>query len=359
MLHFHPLKIAEVRPETYDSVCIVFEVPDDLKESYRFVQGQHLTLKTTLDGEEVRRTYSICSGVDDGVLRIGIRKVKDGRFSTWANKKLETGQTIDVLTPTGGFHTELGPANEKTYLAIAGGAGITPILSIIKTTLVTEPNSRFILLFGNRTTTSIMFREDLEDLKNRFMGRLSIHHFLDGEEQDIDVYSGAIVPDRLRELFGKLFEPSNVDEFFVCGPNTMIEDISGLLVESGVSPDHIHFEHFTTEPLREQKTAGGKKAEEVAAKYCRVTVILDGIRSEFDVESSDQTLLDAALDLGTELPFACKGGVCGTCRAVLKEGRVDMATNYALEDYEIEAGFVLACQSRPLTDRVVLDFDEA
>ena len=359
MLHFHSLRVAEVRPETFDSVSIVFDVPDELRDAYRFMQGQHLTLKAELDGEELRRSYSICAGVDDNVLRVGVRKVKGGRFSTWLNKELQVGQSLDVLTPTGGFHAELNPEHEKTYLAIAGGAGITPVFSIIKTTLMTEPRSRFILLFGNRTTSSIMFREDLEDLKNEYMDRFAMHHFLDQEEQDIDIYNGPIDPDRLGRLTGELFDPEAVDEFFICGPNTMIEDLAEELKDKGVDSDHIHFEHFNTDTAQKPAAAPAMTREEVPQTQCRVTVILDGVQTEFSLDGSGESLLDAALNSGNELPFSCKGGVCGTCRALLKEGQVEMASNFALEDYEIEEGFILACQSHPLTDKIVLDFDEA
>ncbi len=359
MLHFHTLKVAEVRPETFDSVSVVFDVPDELRDAYRFIHGQHLTLKADLEGEDLRRSYSICSGVDDGVLRVGVRKIKGGRFSTWINEQLKPGQSLEVLTPTGGFHTELDADNEKNYLAIAGGAGITPVFSIIKTTLMTEPKSRFILLFGNRTTSSIMFREDLEDLKNQYMDRFAIHHFLDQEEQDIDIYNGPIDPDRLGRLTGELFNPKAVDEFFICGPNTMIEDLAEELKDKGVDSDHIHFEHFNTDTTEEPVAAPAMTREEAPQTQCRVTVILDGVQTEFSLDGSGESLLDAALNSGNELPFSCKGGVCGTCRALLKEGQVEMASNFALEDYEIEEGFILACQSHPLTDKIVLDFDEA
>ena len=360
MVQFHTLKVADVRRETDDAVAITFDVPDALKNEFRFTQGQHLNLKAMIKGEEVRRSYSICAGVDDGLIRIGVKRIPDGLFSSFANDALKPGAEIDAMAPTGHFFTPLEPAAARTYVAFAASVGITPILSIIKTTLSREPNSEFTLVFGNRTTGSIMFREELEDLKNRYMGRFSLFHVLSREEQDADLFNGRIDADKVRVLAHSLIPVKDVDEFFLCGPETMIDGATGALLELGVNKDHIHFELFHTDlPASELAKQHEPKARETKADTVRVAVIVGGARTEFEMPlDSDDSLLDAAIDAGADAPFSCKGGVCSTCRAKVLEGKVDMDVNYALEDHEVEEGFVLTCQSHPLTDTVVLDYDE-
>jgi ring-1,2-phenylacetyl-CoA epoxidase subunit PaaE len=358
MLHFHPLQIVELKRETEDSISITFDVPAELKDTYRFVQGQHLALRTRLNGEEIRRTYSLCGAVGEERLRIAIKRHPGGRFSTWANEKLAVGARVEVLAPAGSFHTPLHPSNARAYVAVAAGSGITPVMSILKTTLATEPRSRFILCYGNRTVASIMFREELEDLKNRYMTRLSVHHFLSREQRDVELYNGRIDGDKTAEICRTLCPPSQVDAYFVCGPSTMIDDVSAALRAAGVSPERIHAEHFATStPAAEP----GARTAPASDERCSVTVVLDGRQSQFEMGlgPEGESILDAALASGLELPYSCKAGVCTMCRAKLTEGKVDFTVNYGLEPFEIEEGIILTCQASPLSDRVVVDFDEA
>lgn len=360
MLHFHTLEVAEVRPETSDAVSVSFKVPPELESEYRYRQGQHIALRTRIDGQEVRRTYSICSAVEDRLLRVVIKRQEGGGlFSDFANEKLEPGQTLDVLTPTGSFHTDLDAQSRRSYVGFAAGSGITPLISIIKTTLSNEPDSRFVLFYGNRTTSSIIFHEDLEDLKNQYLERFAVHFFLTREARDVELYNGRLDKQKCHEILETLCPVDSVDEFFVCGPSTMIEDVTESLQSAGVDKKRIHFERFTT-ALARKKPEQRKKSRPVGGQSAqsRVAVILDGMRTEFSMDYDGDSLLDAALEHGADLPFSCKGGVCCTCRAKLKEGKVDMAANYALEPHELEAGFILACQARPVTDRVVIDYDQ-
>ena len=360
MARFHVLKIADVVRETEDAVVITFELPAELAEDYAYVQGQHLTLRRDIGGEDIRRNYSICNGVDEGRLAIAIKKVEGGRFSSFANDALKPGDSLEVMTPTGSFHTTLDPAQAKTYVAFAAGSGITPIISIIKTTLAREPESRFLLFYGNRSVASIIFREALEDLKDRYLERFSLYHVLSREKQEVELFNGRLDAAKAGALVAAFCPVESIDEAFVCGPGTMIEAVSGKLMDLGVPEAKIHFELFTTDvqrapelhPVEHGKVEGSGDAAEI-------TVILDGVRTRFKLPYDGESLLDAALKEGLDLPFSCKGGVCSTCRAKVVEGKVDMAVNYALEDAEVAAGFVLTCQSHPLTDSVILDYDEA
>ncbi|MCB0586378.1 MAG: phenylacetate-CoA oxygenase/reductase subunit PaaK [Phaeodactylibacter sp.] len=355
MPKFHPLKIKEVRREAGECVSVAFEVPEALKPEYRFTQGQHLTLKAELDGEEVRRSYSICASPYDGVLRVAIKKLEGGRFSTFANEKLKAGDTLEVMTPMGRFFTELDPANEKHYVAFAAGSGITPILSIMKAVLQREPKSEFTLFYGNQKVDTIIFREEIEGLKNEYMGRLSVHHILSRELQGSELFSGRIDAGKCSTFCDKLIDPQEVDEFFLCGPETMIHDIRDTLTGMGVDKKKIHFELFIAGLNgKAQKKKEQRKGESVAAT---VQITLDGNSFEFPLTSTQDTILEAAHKAGANLPFACKGGVCCTCRAKLMEGEVEMDVNYALEPDEVEAGYILTCQSHPKTDKVVVDFD--
>ncbi|MCB9048129.1 MAG: phenylacetate-CoA oxygenase/reductase subunit PaaK [Lewinellaceae bacterium] len=355
MPKFHPLKIKEVRHETEECVSVAFEVPEALKPEYRFIQGQHLTLKTELDGEEVRRSYSICASPYDDVLRVAIKKLDGGRFSTFANEKLQAGDTLEVMTPMGRFFTELNPANAKLYVAFAAGSGITPILSIMKAVLQAEPKSEFTLFYGNRRTDTIIFHEEIEGLKNEYMGRLSVHHILSRELQGSELFSGRIDAEKCSAFCSKLIDPKEVDEYFLCGPESMIHDIRDTLTEMGVDKGKIHFELFIAG--LNGKTQKKKETAKVQSVNASINITLDGNSFEFPLTSGNDTILEAALKAGANLPFACKGGVCCTCRAKLLEGEVEMDVNYALEPEEVEAGYILTCQSHPKTDRVVVDFD--
>jgi ring-1,2-phenylacetyl-CoA epoxidase subunit PaaE len=357
---FHSLKVADVRRETDDTVSIAFEVPDALAAEYAFQQGQYLTLRAHLGGEEVRRSYSICSGLDEGELRVAVKKVEGGAFSTFANENLSPGSELEVMTPTGRFTTPLDPAAARTYALFASGSGITPILSIAKTLLAREPHAKVLLFYGNRTVGSIIFREQLEDLKNRYLGRFGLYHVLSREKQEAELFSGRLDKGKVKTFCRTLLNPAAVDAFFVCGPDTMIGDVTGALEEIGVPKDKVHFELFNTNPagmVKPKPIEHGRR--EAKGEVAHVTVILDGVSHDFELGFDGQSILDAATEKGLDLPFSCKGGVCCTCRAKVQEGKVDMAVNYALEEEEVAQGFVLTCQSRPLTDTVVLDYDQA
>lgn len=311
-----------------------------------------------INGEELRRSYSICSSPDDNELRIAIKKMSDGRFSSWANSSLQKGDSLEVLPPTGKFYTELDPAHKKNYLAFAAGSGITPILSIIKTTLATEHGSTFTLVYGNRNRGSIIFKEQLEAIKNRYMNRFAVHHILSREKTDAAINHGRITMEKCQQLGEKLIDIHQVDDIFVCGPEEMIFAVKDWLEANHVDKKKIHFELFTT-PGQKTAVSPAQLAikKELEGKTSRITVKLDGIAFDFNLPFDGDSILDAALKQGADLPFACKGGVCATCRAKLMEGSVDMDTNYALEPDEIEKGFVLTCQSHPRSEKVVVDFD--
>ncbi|WP_205512975.1 1,2-phenylacetyl-CoA epoxidase subunit PaaE [Longitalea arenae] len=357
--HFHPLTIADIRKETPDCVSIAFEVPDDLKATYRFKQGQNLTLRTVINNEEVRRSYSICSCPADNELRVAIKKAPYGKFSVWANNMLKKGDVLEVMPPTGTFFTELDPAHNKKYLAFAAGSGITPLISIIKTTLLTEPGSSFTLVYGNQNRNSIIFKEQLEALKNKFIRRLAVHFLLSREQTDAAIYSGRIDAEKLDQLSEKLINVQGMDEIFVCGPEQMIFTAMNWLQGHGIEKKKIHYELFTTpgEKAEVRTKKPELRKEEEGTPESKVTVKLDGIAFDFKLPYDGETILEAALQQGADLPFSCKGGVCSTCKAKLMEGKVDMDTNYALEQEEVDAGYILTCQSHPRTEKVVIDFD--
>ena len=350
---FHTLTIGQVRRETPDAVSLSFNVPPDLAEEYRFVQGQHLTLRTVLDGEELRRSYSICSGVDDGELRVAIKRVPAGRVSNWANEHLRSGDRIDVMTPEGRFHTPLDPAHRMHYVAFATGSGITPILSLIRTTLRREPLSRFTLIYGNRRQASVMFGEALEDLKNRYMTRFVFYGLFSREEQDVPLFNGRLDRAKVTALVDTLIPADTIDTAFVCGPGAMIDEVEAALREAGVAAERIHLERFGIPGAVPEHHAEPGDASEAT-----VTLIADGLRRDMAFRAEDPSILDVALAAGMDLPYSCKGGVCCTCRAKVLEGRVRMDENHTLEQADIDDGYVLTCQAHPLTERVVISFDE-
>lgn len=349
---FHPLRVARVRELTDDAVCLTFDVPDELRDAYRFVPGQHVTIRAPRIDDE-RRNYSICSPGGSGPLRVGVRLLPGGAFSTYAVERASPGDELEVMTPTGRFGTDVDPGRSRHYGAIAAGSGITPILSIIATALAVERASRVTLLFGNRTTSSIMFAEDLADLKDRYPDRFALVHVLSREPRDADLFTGRLSADRVGRLLDALVPVAGVDEWFVCGPPGMITDARMALLDRGVPADRVHRELFHTgappaPPVRPSGESGTGS---------EVTIRLDGRSSTFRLASDGEPVLDATLRVRQDAPFACRGGVCGTCRAKLVDGEVRMDQCYALEEDERAAGFVLACQSHPVTDRVVLDFD--
>lgn len=356
--HFHKLKVADLRKETPECVSISFEVPESLQKEFVFKHGQNITLRTVLEGDELRRSYSICSSPLDNELRVAIKLAAFGKFSTWANTHLKKGDEVEVLSPTGKFYTELNPTQKKKYLAFAAGSGITPVISIIKTTLATEPNSSFTLIYGNRNRNNIIFKEQLEALKNRYMHRLSIHYILSREKTDAAINYGRINADKLNQLTQKLVNVQQADEILICGPEEMIFSVKQWLQEKGIDNRKVHFELFTTpgqsSAMRQEQLSTKKVVEE---KTSKVTIRLDGISVDFDLPFNGDTILEAALKQGADLPFSCKGGVCATCKARLLEGKVEMEVHYALEQEEVDEGYILTCQSHPRTDKVVIDFD--
>ncbi len=357
MIHFHALTVEKVERETDDCISISFHVPGDLQNIFRFRSGQSLTIRKQLNGEELRRTYSICSSPFDQQLKVAVKKVEGGLFSTWANEQLKPGDTLEVMPPVGKFYTELNAGQAKNYMAFAAGSGITPVLSLIKTTLLTEPQSRFTLVYGNRSKASIIFREALEALKDKFIDRFRIYHVLSRERSEAPVNNGRIDTEKLELLFGKLVNLAETDEFFLCGPEEMIFCIKGYLSGRGVADDKIHFELFTI-PGQKKSVADPKPEDSVSSgPTAQISVKLDGITFDFPLSFEGKSILDAALDQGADLPYACKGGVCTTCKARLTTGEVSMDVNWGLEPDEIEQGYVLTCQAHPKTAQVSIDFD--
>ncbi|MEW6703800.1 MAG: 1,2-phenylacetyl-CoA epoxidase subunit PaaE [Pseudomonadota bacterium] len=355
-LHFHPLRVHDIQPDTDEAFIVSFEVPAQLKDTFRFTQGQYLTLRAQADGQDLRRSYSICAGVDDPHLRVGVRCVPGGVFSQWVARKLRPGDTLEVMPPQGRFFVPVDPAAERHYLAIAGGSGITPILSIMKTVLAREPRSRFTLIYSNRRPSTTMFKEEIEDLKNRYLTRLALHHVFTQEHVEAPLYAGRLNRAKLGQFFATLIDPASIDHAFVCGPYQMNDEMEAALREAGVPADRIHIERFGA-PLPPAEAMKHEVRPE-DADNARVEVIRDGFRREIVFRKHDPSILDAAAAAGMDVPYSCKSGVCSTCRAKVLEGRVRMDRNFALDKAEVEAGFVLTCQSHPLTERVVVSFDE-
>jgi ring-1,2-phenylacetyl-CoA epoxidase subunit PaaE len=355
---FHPLRIADIRAEAPDAVSMCFEVPPALADEYRFVEGQHLTLRARLDGEELRRSYSICSAPVDGELRIAIKAVPGGRFSHWALNVLKPGDTVDVMTPEGRFHAMLDPARPNHYVAFAAGSGITPVLSLIRSRLAEEPQSRFTLVYGNRSPEAVMFHEALEDLKDRYMARFALYHVFSRQPQETQLFNGRIDRARTRALLDSLIPAAGIDAAFVCGPASMIDEVETALLDAGVPAARIHAERFG-EPRAGAPQVREPAVEEAApSAAARIAVTIDGLRREFDFKPGQHSILEAGLAAGLDLPFSCRGGMCCTCRARLLEGEVRMRRQFALEPADLAARFVLACQAYPLTPRVALSFDD-
>jgi ring-1,2-phenylacetyl-CoA epoxidase subunit PaaE len=341
------LKLKAVKKETADCVSVVFDVPEHLKEAFRFTQGQSLTMRTMLHGEEVRRTYSICSSPLEEQLKVAIKKVEGGVFSVFANEQLKPNDVLEVLNA----------AHKKNYIGFAAGSGITPLLSIIKTTLATEPESSFTLVYGNKNRSSIIFFEELEGLKNKYINRFNLIHILSREKTDAELNFGRITKDKCNELFGKLLDLKTADEFFICGPEEMIFSVKDFLESNGIAEKKIHFELFTT-PGQSKKYEVRSTKYEAEGPQSNITVRLDGRSFDFSIPfNSDTTILDAAMQQGADVPYACKGGVCCTCKAKLLEGEVKMDVHWGLEQEEIEQGFILTCQAHPTTANVTVDFD--
>ncbi len=358
MTKFYQVTVSDIRRETRDAIILTLDVPDEHTDAFRFSQGQYLTLRTNIDGDEVRRSYSICAAATDAHLRVGIKKVADGLFSNWASSQLATGQVIEAMPPMGNFFVPLEEGRKRHFVGFAAGSGITPLLSIVKTTLMAEPQSSFTLFYGNRASSSIMFREELEDLKNEHLDRFSLIHILSREQQDIDLFNGRLNKEKCDQLLDRWMDVSSIDTAFICGPQDMMLGVAQSLEGHGLDKRQIKFELFATStPSRRQRHPDEARAED-RKNLCEATVVIDGRARTFAFEKGTASVLDAGTAEGLELPYACKGGVCSTCRAMLVEGEVDMDANFALEDYEVARGYILTCQSYPVTDKILVDFDK-
>jgi ring-1,2-phenylacetyl-CoA epoxidase subunit PaaE len=353
--HFHPLRVAEIVPETAEANSIRFEIPSELREAFAFKAGQHLTLKAEIDGEEVRRNYSLCTAPDEQDWMVTVKRIGGGVFSNWVGDNLKPGDVVDVMPPHGSFTTEFDAKQSRRYVGFAGGSGITPVISLIRAALKEEPNSRFTLLYGNRDSSSVIFLDALADLKDRYMGRFELYHFLAEEEGDVDLFNGmldkATCDNAIEHLVG---DPQGVDAWFICGPGPMMDAAESALLERGVAKDRIHIERFTAD--RPSAALAQEMADlEAKAVGATVSVTLDGRTRR--VEFTQSNILDSALTAGLRAPFACKAGVCATCRAKVVSGKVEMAARYGLTDEEVAAGYVLTCQSVPVGDGVAVDYD--
>ncbi|PIE11315.1 MAG: phenylacetic acid degradation protein [Rhodobacterales bacterium] len=357
MARFHELTVTDVHKTIRDAVVVTLK-PANGDGDFSFTQGQYLTFRKDFDGEELRRSYSICAGTDEGILQVGIKRVDGGAFSTWANENLAVGDKIEAMEPMGSFHTPLDAGADKHYLGFAGGSGITPVLSIIKTTLKREPQSQFTLVYANKGVNTIMFREELEDLKNAYMDRFNVIHVLESDAQEIELFTGLVDAEKCGNLFKSgWIDITSVDTAFICGPEPMMLAIAGALRDHGLNDEQIKFELFASaQPGRLKRKAVSQEGAS-ATGQAEVTVMLDGMSQTFEADR-ETTILDAARDQNIDAPYACKAGVCSTCRCRVLEGEVEMVANHALEDYEVEKGYVLSCQSFPVTAKVVVDFDQ-
>ena len=359
MSRFHPLEVTDVRKETRDAVVVTLRPRAQDAHLFDFTQGQYLTFRREFDGVELRRSYSICAGKDEGVLRVGVKRVDGGAFSNWANDELKAGATLEAMPPMGAFHVPLDEKASRHYLGFAGGSGITPLLSIVKTTLQREPQSQFTLVYANRQISSIMFREELEDLKNSYLGRFTVLHVLESEGQEIDLFTGRVDGEKCKQLFANWIDLDGVSTAFICGPEPMMLAIAASLREHGLKDEQIKFELFASgQPGLAKQRANAAAEAGKGGETTAVTVTLDGSTRSFAMPRHGESLLDAALAQSIDAPYACKAGVCSTCRAKILEGEAEMLINHALEDYEVRAGYVLTCQCHPLTDTLVVSYDQ-
>ncbi|MBQ0734540.1 1,2-phenylacetyl-CoA epoxidase subunit PaaE [Aquimarina celericrescens] len=356
MTDFYPISVAEVQKETKDCTAITFDIPEELRERFMFKQGQHLTLKASINGDDVRRSYSLCSSPLENKWQVAVKRIHGGIFSNYANDTLKAGDVLELMPPVGNFFVEVEPSIAKNYVVFAAGSGITPVLSIIKTHLASEPNSTFKLFYLNRNAKSIIFKEEIEALRNTYFGRLEIFYFLTKEQRDIPLLNGRFTAEKIQELTDKVLDVTNIHECFVCGPEEMIFIIRDGLEKAGLSKDRIHYELFFSGATEEDKK---RAAQAVEHKFegTKVTIIDGGKEFHFAMDDDYDNILDGALAAGADLPFACKGGVCSTCKCKVVEGAVEMKINYALEEDEVAKGLVLSCQAVPTTEEVVVDFD--
>ena len=354
MSKLHPLRVSEIKNETHDTVSIAFDLPSHLTNDFKFTQGQYLTLEALINGEKVRRAYSLCSSANSGILRVAVKKVTNGLFSTFATEKLKVGDTLDVLSPMGTFFTALDPSQKKNYLAVAAGSGITPILSILKTSLETEKESTFTLLYVNKDSQNIIFKEELEDLKNIYLDRLAVYNFFTRENTEYELYNGRLNRSKMEILFDKIIDPSTLDECFFCGPEELVTEMENVFRDQGFSQDNLHSELFTK---KKSVAAPVKKSAPVSANGHQITIIMDGDEYNLSMESSSDLIVDAAINEDIDIPYSCQAGVCSTCKAKVISGEVQMSDDHTLDDDEVEAGFVLTCICTPITEKIVLDYD--
>ncbi|GER58023.1 1,2-phenylacetyl-CoA epoxidase subunit PaaE [Patiriisocius marinus] len=356
MATFHKLKIKDIYKETDDTSVISFDVPSEIKSEFQFRQGQHLTLKAEIDGNDTRRSYSLCSSPVDGEWKVAVKQILGGAFSTFVNEKLKTGDELEVMAPSGNFGVECQPSEEKNYLFFAAGSGITPVLSMVKAHLAAEPKSTCKLFYVNKTAKSIIFKEALEQLRNKYFGRFEIYYFLTKEKRDIELFNGRFDDDKMQVLTKTFIDIPDTNDVFLCGPETMVNYVSNYLVNAGLPKENIHFELFVT-GLTEEDKARQERLAQQNVEGTEVTIVDGGKEFSFIMTKEYDNILDAALGAGADLPFACKGGVCSTCKCEVIDGNVEMKINYALSDKEVSQNLVLSCQAVPTTDKVIVDFD--
>jgi len=359
MAKFYSLQVAGITQETADCVSVVFEVPASLRSEYEYIQGQYLTLKMTVDGEEIRRSYSLCSSpVADQELRVAVKKVANGKGSTWINEKLNIGDTLDVMTPMGNFYSVLDASSKKHYVLFAGGSGVTPMMSILKSVLAKEPNSKVTLVYGNRDAASVIFKNQLDELEKNSSARLKVVHVLENPPAGTSaLQTGMLTPEKIRGLFENTIGVASENEYFICGPGPMMENVKAVLGELKVASDKMHIEYFSA-VIEAVKAAENKTVAPGGKMMSKVTIILDGEEREFDLSSDGQTVLDTAVNAGMDVPFACKGAVCCTCKGKIMEGTASMSMNYALSEQEVASGYILTCQAHPTSERLVVSYDE-
>lgn len=355
---FHKLEVIDIRRETEDAVSFAVGVPDELKEKFNYQPGQYLTFKMESDGEEIRRSYSICSGINEDELRVAVKEVPNGRFSTFANRTLKVGDTLDVMTPIGNFTTSIDANTEKSFVFFAAGSGITPVISIVKSILTTAPKSDVTLFYGNKGIDSVIFHEELEALKNEHMDNFRLMHIFSRESIGNKLQKGRLDNEKVETLYDVILQSQDIDEVFVCGPEPIIYAVKDTFEKFGFDKNKVHFELFTTPTRGEKKEHSHRDHRDEPQINANVKVILDGEQTLIELDSDGDSILEAAQKAGADVPFACKGGVCCTCKAKILEGSAKMDVNYALEEDEVEAGYILTCQAHPTSDQLVVSYDD-
>lgn len=356
MAEFYSLKVADIYKETKDTSVVTFEVPQDLQDDFKFTPGQHLTLRKEINGEDIRRSYSLCSSPLENQWKVAVKQIPEGKFSTYVNEEVKVGSTLEVMPPSGTFGVESHDQFNKNYLFFAAGSGITPLMSMIKTHLANEPNSTCKLFYVNKTVKSIIFKEELEQLRNTYFGRLEIYYFLTKERRDIDLFNGRFDDDKMQVLTKTFIDIPDTNEVFLCGPENMVNYVSDYLVNKGLPKELVHFELFV-KGLSEEDIQRAERLAQQNVEGVEVTIIDGGKDFHFTMTKEYDNILDAALGAGADLPFACKGGVCSTCKCEVKDGTVEMKLNYALEEFEVNKNLVLSCQAVPTSEKVIVDFD--